>query len=235
MTGLCCLIAGSALAGTAKAVRTHSTSVRPVPAVIRHVVAGPRAALAPCPPAVAEDPANICCPMTGAAWNFARDDAAITMKLGTTLRVKLSDQIEGVWYERTCGWLGTVLVLEMKDPAGTSETPWIPLGRDGAADRRCGPSIGRARDVGVSFRPEQIGNYLLRARIFTYALPARPEAPEADVATELQAIPLCAASASDEVFINLRVLRPIDPVPLPEPYAEPISELPRESLSGVIE
>ena len=182
--------------------------------VVNAVVASPRATLVPVPYPVDPHEENEPCSAVGAAWNFAAHDMAIKMQLGSVLRTRLSNRIEGVWYPRACGKLGTLLVLEMKDPLG-GYADWIELGRDGAADQRCGPSMGTAR-IRVRFRPRHPGNYVLRATVLTYAIadPASVDARDAVV--------------RDQVYIHLNVID--QPVAEPLPYQEPASLMPQDLL-----
>jgi len=244
----------------ALAQRTADASpaiVRPYPRVMKCVVAGPRAALVFEPlPIVPVEPAPEDTVLNdgtepepepvgrsiGDAFNFAREDKDVTMRWGQMLDVKLHDRIEGVWYEHAKGWLGTVLVLDIRrpdvDPADEltdNEDGWVTLGRDGASDFRAGPSIGRAECISVRFYPRRPGNYLLRARIYTYAMPfgpasdgADPPPPSRDEIREHGKI------AADTVYIKVSVVYPtVDVEELPEP-PEQGEIMPREDLSGVI-
>ena len=112
--------------------------------------------------------------VVGGAHNFAIRGATLQLRLGTTLRVRLSNEIEGVWYPRACGWLGTLRGLDEKIGDGTWADSWRELGGVGAGDRGCGTSTGTARDVSVRFRPPAPGDYLLRARLYTFAVPTLP-------------------------------------------------------------
>jgi hypothetical protein len=180
--------------------------------------------------------ADVLPPVIGAAHNFARPDGQATLRLGSTLRVRLSREIEGVWYPRACGWLGTLLILDCQVPATDSvsaEPVWKEIGRDGAAALRCGPSIGRARDVSVPFFPRRPGLYVLRARIYTYALPT----PVADDAAPPSAEDMLSGEfgvvARDVVHIKVRVIWWNGEL-IPED-AEPVEEMPKENLAGVVE
>jgi hypothetical protein len=102
------------------------------------------------------------------ADNFARDDARIGLRPGTTLMVRLSPHTEGVWYENTSGWIGGWLVVEQYDPE--TET-WVRRGHDGSRALRRGPSIGRAPDIKVPVSFAHNGHHRLRVKIWTFAFP----------------------------------------------------------------
>ncbi len=190
--------------------------------IVDVVVASPRTAMVPVPFPDTADIQNTPCDAVGAAWNFARKSMAVRMKLGGVLRTRLSDNMEGIWYPRACGKLGTLLVLEMKDTSSGGDD-WIELGRDGIADHRCGPSMGRAR-VRVLYRPERLGEYHLRASIISYAIPSRSDAVDVpDLASVRDVV------VRDQVHIRLRVTG--QPVAEPLPYEEPSSEMPEELLA----
>jgi len=206
------------------------------PPVREYVVASPRAALVrPLP--IMRSLTRRFWGMIGAAHNFARPDGDVAIPHGTVLKIKLSENTEGVWYRVTSGSLGTLLILEVKNPHAESvEDTWVPLGRDGAGDFRKGPSVGTARDVSVPFIPPHPGEYLLRARIYTYALPRwiknDETAPEA--ADVMVKRPYYGYVARSVVFVKVRVGEPGGPVEIEE-FEVPASEMPAELLDGIIE
>jgi len=231
--------------------------VKPFPRVVKCAVAGPRAALVfeplpilpvePVPEEQALDGEVVPDPhpvgrSIGDTYNFIRPDQAVTLRWGQMLDVKLHDEIEGVWYKHAKGWLGTVIILDIRRPdvdpeneLSAEDRAWVTLGRDGAAAFRVGPSIGRAREIGVRFYPRRPGHYLLRARVYTYALPFRPTAdgtapppPSADEIREYGNV------AADVVYVKVRVVYPwaeVEELPEPVPQGE---IMPHEDLSGVI-
>jgi hypothetical protein len=166
------------------------------PPVIKYTMAGPRACLIGSPPWITDRPRLYYLP-TGAAENFPRKNGAIRVRAGTKVVFCLSRQIEGVWYPRSYGLLGTSLVLQWcrackcvdsrcmeydclrcnneecicADSAHIS--PWVTIGRDGAKDVRKGPSIGRAK-VGIPILFKKPGIYYLRGIVRTTAQPYYP-------------------------------------------------------------
>ena len=223
---LCALTGVAAFAhgrpAPAQPVAAQPVTAQPVTAqpihVVDVVVASPRATIAPVPFPQVDDAQDAHIRSVGAAWNFARHALTVRMRLGNVLHTKLSDEIEGVWYPRACGFMGTLLVLEIQRPYGSGQ--WSEIGRDGAAGHACGPRIGTAR-VGVRYRPLQPGVYKLRARIATYAIPTRPD-DAAQVASGKRVV------VQNEVMIRLIVGR--RPVAEPDAYQEPVTELPEELL-----
>lgn len=192
----------------------------------RYVVGSPRASLAPHPPVPTEVSVEpVPCPVIGAACNFARPDGRIMVRLGTPVVFMLDHNIEGVWYPRACGLLGTQLVVEATREVNPGEiTEWVELGHDGAQGQACGPRVGTAR-VLVAHRFTEAGDVLVRARMLTRAIPMAPVddvegegsgdpeglADPSEIEGELEPIPLeelpCgAAVAYDEVYIHVRVV-----------------------------
>jgi len=216
----------------------------PRPQVVSYVVASPRATLASIPPVPVTNPTDESgtvmpeTPTIGAAFNFARADGRTIIRHGAVLRVKLSENIEGVWYDKANGWLGTALLLDVKNPRpdSISSNMWTTVGRDGAAGYRMGPSIGTCENIGVNFAPPLPGRYLLRARILTYAFPTTWNA--ADIAppspAELQAN---ATVASDEVMLTLYVISRsfAGTITRRNEYVEPGEIMQREDLSDVLQ
>jgi hypothetical protein len=159
---------------------------RPVP-VMKYTMASPRACLIG--PAVWAT--NAYWLPTGAAENFPRGHGSIRVPVGTRVVFCLSRDLEGVWYPRSYGCLGTSLTLQWCrccirpadvdkcpdcDPSSTNAAicPWVTIGRDGAKDVRKGPSIGRAK-VGVPVRFKRPGFYYLRGIIHMFAEPYYPQ------------------------------------------------------------
>ena len=235
-----------------------------------YVVASPRAALARpmIPAATVDSVAPTAPPITAAAHNFARPHGSVLLPYGHGLNVRLSPEAEGVWYPRSSGWLGTFLIVDaspfvnsMVTSATVPDATWIAVGRDGAADRRIGPSIGTAKNIGVRFNPSRPGEYLLRARVFTYAMPveptvapptteavlatnvatvrgATPERPPSDVRPMPEHPPTRPPAGSfidfDTVFIKVRVLARNTPANPPEiRNEENAADMPRELFSDV--
>lgn len=179
-------------------------------------VASPRAALMRIPPQ-GEDAAWGPCPSYGAAFNFARPDLEVALREGTLLKIRLSQETEGLWYEKSFGLLGTFLILELKTPADE----WQILDWDLAKDVRHGPSVGVARDVSTRFKALDPGTYRLRAKVFTYALPLGPEDDDHLFG--------CADDAYDLIHITVHVAG--DPVPDPVPeFPEPAEDMPHAFL-----
>lgn len=261
-TALAGLVAAVLIMGVSEGVaqRTSAagtTDIKPYPRLVKCVVASPRAALvfeplpidpvAPIPEKPKLDDGEDPIPepigrSIGDAFNFAHDDKAVTLRWGQMLDVKLSDRIEGVWYRHAKGWLGAVLILDIRKPdvepdneLTDEEDAWVTLGRDGVADHRVGPSIGKAKNIGVRFYPTRPGGYLLRARVYTYALPFRPlpegEEPAPPTPDDIREFGRVAANT---VYIKVRVVYPTVDVPeSPEP-PEPGKIMPAEDLAGVI-
>jgi hypothetical protein len=199
------------------------------------VVASPRAALlrAPVLPTPEGASPDAGCEIIGSAFNFALSEVKVLLPFGSILKVGLGREPEGVWYPRACGWLGTMLVLEAQRPTAANPDAWVEVGKDGAADKRCGPSIGTARNIHVPFKPPRPGDYKLRARIYTYALPADPatDEPPPDP-RQMETWPPCGAVAKGEVLIAVHVVR--DRVAPESPTAEPGAEMPRLSSVALV-
>lgn len=133
------------------------------------VVASPRAALT-----TPGKPYDYCWWMaTGAVDNFPADEMKFRVRKFTTVIFRLSREIEGIWYNNTCGKLGTRLTLQLQVPSPQGTNPvWKTIGADGASDVRRGPSIGTA-NIKVPFRFIRPGIYRMRAIIDSYAIPYR--------------------------------------------------------------
>lgn len=176
------------------------------PGLKKLVVASPRASLAAVPQPPSTDAANTDCQVIGATYNFARNGASVRLPLGAGLRVKLADTLEGVWYDDTHGWLGTLLILDVARPdSDPNAIEWVTIGRDGRSAERSGPSIGWGANIGVNFRPPRVGDYLLRARIFTFALPT-PAPDVVDAPQRPADVEPCGDASYDEVRIRLTVI-----------------------------
>jgi len=200
-----------------------------VPIQVRqYVVASPRAALTVLRPC-AEAADCYCCETVGGAYNFPRQDGRIIVRRGTVVVFRLDRNIEGVWYPRACGWLGTQIVLEMQTITSDGEVEWVVLGRDAAAAERCGPMAGRA-NVGVRHAFQRPGRYLMRAKVWTFALPTCGPTDDALDAPDTN----CpgAVRAYDEIYVLVRVpegpITPEDiewqeiPEPIMREYGEPM-------------
>jgi hypothetical protein len=178
----------------------------------RYVVAEPRVALTvprinrllmntdvePDPSVVEIPETDLCCKIIGSAYNFPRHDGKMVVRRGTVVYFLLGKNTQGVWYEHACGQLSAQLRLDMLDP-NSEEERWIPIGRDGAAARRCGPLWGTAK-IGVRHRFEEPGLYLMRASVWSHAIPAHPVDAET-----VEVMPRCADRAHDEIFVLVRV------------------------------
>ena len=199
-----------------------------------YVVASPRAALMARPmvdredtggPIIGDKDGTIIpvgpCLTTGAAHNFARDDARILVRPGAILDVQMAPHAEGVWYENTEGWLGTFLMVERLDPESGE---WTVIGRDGARDRRRGPSIGTTDLIHVPVEVDQPGDHHLRARMWTFAIPNCPS-PLAHLRT-------CGDVDRTAVDIILRVLDG-PPTPADMEWAQEPEALDRWPLPGL--
>ncbi len=182
--------------------------------VVEVGVASPRAALMRVPPQ-ADDAARGRCPSQGTAFNFARPDFRLTVQQGTLVKVRLSEETEGVWYDGAFGQLATFLLLEMK-----AEEEWQPLNWDFAQDVRHGPSVGVARDVSTRFEALDPGTYRLRAKVLTYALPLGPDFGH---------LLGCADDAYDVIHITVHVVAEPVAEPVPE-FPEPAEDMPHEFL-----
>ncbi len=227
-------------------LQTHdpNAGLRPVH---RYVVASPRVALSHVPPTVTADGETVVpvpCPVLGSAHNFRRPDGRIMVRLGSNVVFVLDRHIEGVWYPRACGLLSSQLVLEGTplDAEGTPADEWVLIGHDGARGLRCGPSLGTAR-IGVAHRFDRAGDFLLRAKVISRAIPLPidgtvedPAQPgeELDPGTEVPDETTCgAAVAYDEVYVHVRV---VDAEPSTEEVGqwqdipEPVTERYGESM-----
>ncbi len=164
---------------------------------------------------------------SGDAENFPRAHGTLRVPLGTRVVFCLSREIEGVWYSRSYGLLGTSLVLQWcrncigpvcdcidcpAEPDDTELCPCVTIGKDGARDVRKGPSIGRAK-VGVPVRFRRPGFYHLRGIITTVAKPYYPRPLDAwyehlltpdDPNQVLPSIPV--AVDRDIVYVRVRVV-----------------------------
>jgi len=166
--------------------------------VRRYTVASPRASLAPLPPC----PAGVdCLRVIGAVYNFPQDDGRLVVRAGSVIAFGLDRTLEGVWYEDACGFLGTQLALEIRED-GAADSTWVEIGRDGAAADRCGPCVGKAR-VEVRHQFRGVGEYLVRARIWTCAIPGPDDPTEP---TDPSVRPAGSADAYDEVYVLVRVI-----------------------------
>lgn len=155
-----------------------NAAVRPIR---KYVLASPRASLIPIGEP-AQD-AGVPCESLGEAANFPRRQGSIVVRQGHEVLFELDRNIEGVWYPGACGAISTQIILEGAEIVGGEPTEFVPVGRNGAAARRCGPHVATAR-VGVPYRFNEAGEYVLRARIVTHAVPAgelpEPPAPEGE-------------------------------------------------------
>ena len=145
----------------------------PEPIVVRRVVASPRVAVAPHPnnhPVTSLDEWQRCCRTIGAAYNFPRPPRRMLVKPGTHVFVQLGNDIEGVWYDGACGWLGAFINL---DVFNDTTQRWEPVGTNYRTAKACGPNWGTAANMGVRFPVGDSGTYLLRARVISFALPLR--------------------------------------------------------------
>jgi len=177
-----------------------------VPGPREIVVASPRASIAWAVPHEAEitpeeaaDPADLPVFQVGAAHNFAATGISITVRKDAVVRFRESRQVEGVWYERTWGRLGSVLLVQIQNPS--SATPeWITLGRDGAGALRRGPSLGTA-GISVPVRFPRVGEFRLRAVVITGAVPMELASDDPD------AEPVDSAYADFDVdFVPIKVV-----------------------------
>jgi len=202
----------------------------PVP-VVKYVMASPRACLI----GPMYRCTNAWCCARGAAENFPRANGAMRVPVGTRVVFCQSREMEGVWYDRSYGCLGTSLVLqwcpackcdtcEPADDDTAAASAWVTIGSDGAKDVRRGPSIGRAK-VGVPVRFRKAGIYYLRGIVKTFARPRclRPvqldvgeNAAELEADEVLPAIP--AAVDKDVVYVRVHVVN------WPTADAEPLDE-----------
>jgi hypothetical protein len=148
------------------------------------------------------------CRIIGAAYNFARKEGHVVIPLGTVLNVGIGRMTQGVWFERTCGWFGTYLYVEQWDPEAER---WVPIGRDGAYLQESGPFVGRVRNVRVPVKIDEPGDYRLRARVWTIAMPS---CPDVDYATARR----CGDIAFDQVPLKVRVVERITPEELEKEY-----------------
>jgi hypothetical protein len=166
------------------------------------IVASPRASLA-LRPGVSPDQAEPC-DTIGAVFNFPRRHGRMLVRTSTAVRFRYDKNVEGVWYDGACGLLRTRLVLDYTpipadgvDISDLSNVEWAPIGEDKAEGRGCGPAIGTASIV-VPYTFAHAGDFLVRARMATYAVPEHELA--ADVA-------FCGAAAKrNVVYIHVRVI-----------------------------
>ncbi len=200
-----------------------NASIRPMH---RYVLASPRVALAPVRNAAVDgaELVELPCAVIGATENFARPDGRIMVRLGNQVTFALDKNIEGVWYRGACGLMSSQLLLEMTVPPedGVTEEPvWELIGRDGARGERCGPRVGTAR-IAVQHRFNEAGDFLIRARIRTEAIPGPVEPDpngnddpavlekQTEGETEPEVLPCGSAIAFDEVMVRVRVVA-VDP------------------------
>jgi hypothetical protein len=160
-------------------------SAERVPGSREIVVASPRASIAwavPREPEIqpeeAADPAELPVFQVGAAENFAATGISIRVRKDAVVHFRESRQVEGVWYERTYGRLGSVLLVQIQNPSSAAPE-WITLGRDGAGAIRRGPSLGTAR-ISVRVQFPRVGEFHLRAVVITGAVPMDIPADDPD-------------------------------------------------------
>lgn len=239
VTGLVAALVVVALSAGLWAQETRTlTAPERLPGVREIVVASPRAAIAwavPRPPHVGPEATTMEeLPrfQVGAAENFAATRIAIVVRKDSVVRFRESRQIEGVWYDDAFGRLGTILLVQMRNP--TDATPeWITLGRDGAGAIRRGPSIGTAR-VSVPVRFPRVGEYQLRAIVVTGAIPMGPVVGATD--TEPVDSPYYDIDL-DVIPIRVKVVEILDPAALGAQliprgpdlgFSEPLERMPLE-------
>lgn len=178
----------------------------------QYIVASPRASLAPLPGAV--DPAESC-NTVGAATNFARPNGRLLVRKGKGIVFRYDRNVEGVWHADACGLLRSELIVEIRRlPENTAnddttrppaepkadEDPWAPIGRDGAAGRGCGPTVGSA-NIGVRHIFDHPGDFLVRSTIRTFAI------PENEVVAANATANFCGAARDvDQVLTHVRVV-----------------------------
>ena len=213
----------------------------------QYVVAAPRASLVMLPPPPEVEPAvgteTPECLTVGAACNFPRRHGRLLVRPNTVVVFRLAKDAEGVWYQGACGLLGTQLILSMLDPSidpstvtETGEVPedaWIELGRDAAAGLRCGPRVGHAV-VGVRHLFQEPGDYLLKAAVWTGAIPGN----SIDLADPGLVLPPCSALVHDVILIGVRVLPPgVEPedIPTEDVNWEEVPEHPTEPFAGQLQ
>lgn len=174
----------------------------------QYIVASPRASLAPRPGTTGDDTER--CSVIGAATNFQRENGRLLVRKGTGIAFRYDRNVEGVWHENACGLLRSELVVEIRripeDPApadrlnGAEEVVWAPVGRDGAAARACGPLVATA-NIGVRYRFEEVGDFVVRCTIRTVAI------PESEIVAEGEAADFCGAARDvDMVLTRVRVV-----------------------------
>ncbi len=235
--GMLFSMAGSALAETQLQASQGNRLVPPPSPARRYNLAAPRAALVTpqviTPYAI---PLRI-----GAAENFPRGFGSLKIRPGTKINFALSKEIEGVWYERSYGVLGTLLELQwcryckvtcdcvdqVKDipeanavdadsttAATMRPAHWVTIGKDGARGLRHGPSIGHA-DVGVPVRFWRPGVYWLRGIITTTADPRylATEVNTGDTVTR----PYLGDKDRDVVYVRVQVVDWPEVIPDPDP------------------
>ncbi len=250
------LVGGAAkpLSKPPSAVLAEDVTVEPVPInpipIVKYVMASPRACL------LGPGPCNVAtrCLKMGAADNFRRANGAIRVPVGTRVIFRLSRELEGVWYPRSYGALGTSLVLQWCKACKTDDCicpdcncpdcdcircepdgdvtdvricPWVTIGRDGAKDVRRGPSIGRA-DVGVPVRFKKTGIYYLRGIVYTFARPWYPRPIETSLETQIESVTERVLpwppSAVDKDIIYVRVHVVNLPIDQIEPEEEAVDD-----------
>ena len=186
------------------------------PESVALVVASPRATLVSIPPSTNAAETHRCGDV-GAATNFAISDLEVYLQQGTRLFLRLSDTIEGVWYDDTFGFLGTFIILDFWDDAVGE---WVFLEYDGASAIRQGPSVGTAQNIHTVFNANELGDHFLRVRIATFGVPIGFGGTEYLYA--------CGDEAYDAVYLTVHVIGSEDPVPTPLPeFDEPSEELPK--------
>ena len=177
----------------------------------QYIVASPRASLALLPgtdPASEED-----CTTVGATTNFPRRNGRLLVRHNTGIRFAYDRNIEGVWHQDACGLLRSELIVEIRrlpvrtgdesnteDTPSGEESPWVPIGRDGAQALTCGPAIGTA-NIGVRYRFEEAGDFIVRCTVRTFAIPEREVVEAGSEAS------FCGATrAVDQIFTHVRVV-----------------------------
>lgn len=189
--------------------------IQPHPPTVERPIASPRVSVATHPnlvqPTVDAVEANRCCRQIGAAFNFARRDARMVIRQGTTVDFSIP-RAEGVVYEKSCGWLALYVRLDVQDANGH----WRFLDNYFRHVRVSGPHIAHAEDIAIPYRPREPGQYLVRATIVTYAIPVAP-----DLALDRSKM-RCADIARDTVLTSIRVVGRPTPADLEWEAAEPV-------------
>jgi hypothetical protein len=239
----------------AEDVTVEPVPVNPIP-IVKYVMASPRACL------LGPGPCNVAtrCLQRGAAENFRRANGAIRIPVGTRVIFCLSRELEGVWYPRSYGALGTSLVLQWCKACKTTDCdcipcepdeevtdveicPWVTIGRDGAKDVRRGPSIGRAR-VGVPVRFRKAGIYYMRGIVCTFAGPFYPRPVETSQETQIEST-TCSIPPSafdkDIIYVRVHVVNlPIDQIEpdeeaMDDPDVVNIKPMPKEQGTNQVD